>query len=244
MKQLPDDLFRRRLGNHKLTPPPSAWSRIEKNLPGSRKATWMKVAAAVLLLLAAPALIWSLREENNEPAIAEQQSAPDNDPAQRIDRNPNTNETQSTPAEVPSMPKETPNAEPSGPPADAVKNEPLPDHSAERITENIAMDSGAGEQVEVAVDLNSADSLLSSSVAATEPVPFKLVLEADEVQAKYLRKKSVADATQGDAKASGLKKLLDKANDISNQDPIGDLRQMKNDIFALNFQGKKRDQNK
>jgi hypothetical protein len=85
----------------------------------------------------------------------------------------------------------------------------------------------------------------SEFVADVQPevASYKLVLEADEVSAKYLRKNSVADATDDKTKTSGLKKLLDKAGDLkNNQDPIGDLRQMKDDIFALNF--KKRDQNK
>jgi hypothetical protein len=37
-----------------------------------------------------------------------------------------------------------------------------------------------------------------------------------------------------------LRKLLDKAYDLKhNQDPLGDLRQKKNEIFALNFKNDK-----
>src|SRR5690606_25659464 len=63
---------------------------------------------------------------------------------------------------------------------------------------------------------------LTAEVDMNTDTPFKLVLEADEVQSKYLRKKSVAHATEEDAQPSGLKRLLDKANEISNQDHIGD----------------------
>jgi hypothetical protein len=75
---------------------------------------------------------------------------------------------------------------------------------------------------------------------------YKLIIEADEVNQKYLTKGSLVHATSREENPSGIKKLLDKAQDLkNNQDPIGDLRQLKNEILALNFQeNKKLEQNK
>ncbi len=72
------------------------------------------------------------------------------------------------------------------------------------------------------------------------------MIEADEVNEKYLTKRTVSKATSQDDRSSGIKKLLDKANDLkNNQDPFGDLRHMKDEILALNFQSnKKQEQNK
>jgi hypothetical protein len=60
------------------------------------------------------------------------------------------------------------------------------------------------------------------------------------------KEKSGNDATPEDKKPSTLKKLLRKANELTNnQDPLGDLRQKKNEILALNFKSdKQRGQNK
>jgi hypothetical protein len=53
------------------------------------------------------------------------------------------------------------------------------------------------------------------------------------------------DATPEDKKPSTFKKLLSRAYDLkNNQDPIGELRQKKNEILALNFKKDKRGQNK
>jgi hypothetical protein len=73
-----------------------------------------------------------------------------------------------------------------------------------------------------------------------------LVYTVDEVNEKYLDKKSLAEATSADKKPSTLRKLLDKAYDLKhNQDPFGDLRQKKNEILAPNFKSEKqRSQNK
>jgi hypothetical protein len=60
------------------------------------------------------------------------------------------------------------------------------------------------------------------------------------VNAKYLDKKSLAEATSNEKKPSRLRKLLDKAYDLKhNQEPFADLRQKKNEILALNFKNEK-----
>jgi len=78
----------------------------------------------------------------------------------------------------------------------------------------------------------------------------KIVITADE-SSKYLKKdfsaeKNVlAQATSEEKKTSTFKKLLEKAEDLAtNQDPLGDVRQMKDEILALNFKNEKRGQNK
>lgn len=245
MKQLPDDLFRRRLKDHSLPPPPSAWSRIESNLPGRQRNTWMKIAAAVLLLLTASALIVLVRDNSNQQTVAEEQSLPKENPLHQTgpsEGGEETNENNAISTEEILAAEEAPRDRPDPPSArnTVMKGGHLHDRTDKHVTEITATDL----HNTMTVEFTPEDNATTAAVTASEPPPFKLVLEADEVQAKYLRKKSVAHATEKDSRSSGLKKLLDKANDISNQDPIGDLRQMKNDIFALNFQGKKRDEHK
>jgi hypothetical protein len=51
-----DDLFEQKLGNHKLTPPPGSWDKIEDNLKANQSkgiALWIKIAASFILLLTA-----------------------------------------------------------------------------------------------------------------------------------------------------------------------------------------------
>lgn len=250
MKQLPDDHFQRRLKDHQQVPPASAWHRIEKNLPGKYQATWIKVAAAVLLLFTASAVIWSVRDDGDEHRLADQQAVPDHNADRRADPADKPMEEQEATAKI-----DTPQTQErhqdvsSDQPAEqrntSAERPQLPSTPRSMLAKNNP-DSHDTARVQVGIDSLAAGAIAAVSAEETTDIdkPIKLVLDADEVRAKYLRNKSVADATESDTKTSGLKKLLDKANDISNQDPIGDLRQMKNDIFALNFQGKKRDQRK
>jgi hypothetical protein len=67
-----------------------------------------------------------------------------------------------------------------------------------------------------------------------------IVFSAEEVNEKYLDKKGMADATPESKAASSLRKLLDKAYALKhNQDPMGELRQKKNEILAFNFKDDK-----
>jgi hypothetical protein len=63
-----------------------------------------------------------------------------------------------------------------------------------------------------------------------------IVFSAQEVNEKYLTKNAETEATSEEKESSTLKKVLDKAYDLThNQDPIGELRQKKNEILAMNF---------
>jgi hypothetical protein len=60
-----------------------------------------------------------------------------------------------------------------------------------------------------------------------------------------LNKNSLAEATPAEKKPSTFKRVLNKALELKhNQDPIGDLREKKNEILALNFKNEKRSKNR
>jgi hypothetical protein len=92
------------------------------------------------------------------------------------------------------------------------------------------------------------EKVTQSAVAqvVNKPSHVSIVITSTEADEKYLDKKSLADATSEEKKSSTLRKLLDTAYDLkNNQDPFGDLRQKKNEILALNFKSEKqRSQNK
>jgi hypothetical protein len=76
-----------------------------------------------------------------------------------------------------------------------------------------------------------------------ETAPSKtIVYTAEEVNAKFLRKKSPSEATVSPEKSSGIQKLMGLAYTLKNPDNgIGDLRQKKDEILALNFLSTKED---
>ena len=64
-----------------------------------------------------------------------------------------------------------------------------------------------------------------------------IVITAAEANAKYLNQQYVADATPENKKSSKLRNLFEKAQDL---DPIGEIRQFKNEVLALNFRNEKK----
>ncbi|WP_421976899.1 hypothetical protein [Roseivirga seohaensis] len=61
-----DDLFREKLGNHKIAPPANAWSQIECNLAKKKKGAffWLSIAASVVIILTASALYINQSEKS------------------------------------------------------------------------------------------------------------------------------------------------------------------------------------
>jgi hypothetical protein len=248
MSQQPDDIFRRRLEDLQTPPPAGAWSRIENGLGKRRGSLWLKVAAALALLFIASFVFWSIRENRNpEHAIVNNDRSFSQDSVRTpVDRSKTETEKSYDTRQQTTDPVLL--AQQHAKPKVNAKQTTviLPQRSSDNTEEEVTDDTGTAlDQAEViseaALTPPHLPDTLQSGVAS-----FKLVLKADEVSKKYLDKNSLADATDGKPKASGLKKLLDKANDLrNNQNPFGDLRQKKNEILALNFQGdRKHDQNK
>lgn len=89
----------------------------------------------------------------------------------------------------------------------------------------------------------TADLHATTTVASAAPVQRVTLNYTTEDVSAYLNINTDNEATDDDKKQSTLKKLLQKANDLkTNQDPIGELRQRKNEILALNFKNDKRGQ--
>lgn len=247
-QQQPDKFFKEKLENIQQPAPPAAWMKIEKGLAKkNNKGLWLKVAASLLAATVVAYLIWP-----REPIV----------PAERL-----TATHRETPEKKPAntaLPTDELTAK-------AERHQPVDQSGKESVAKaaekNFRKDidaSGTTKNKRPVInkdekqETNIIDGLsepMKNSVAIEvnkeiETVPvktekqdhnFKLVIEADEVNAKYLNKKSFAQATREEQKSSRLRKLLDKAYDLkNNQDPFGELRQKKNEILALNIQGDKR----
>jgi hypothetical protein len=246
MNHQPDKLFREKLENHQHPAPQDAWARIEKGISKKNNiVTWLRIAASLLLLAVAFFAMKSILKKDDVDVITyesiePQQPTPD---VQKSQENGVTPESESTRL------KENLKVEKNKTHSLEVKTDhstiTSKPHEAESIEERIP----DYENTPTQDDLAGIISPLSrdEEIATTEnKKSYKLIIEADEVNQKYLNKGSLVHATSREGNPSGIKKLLDKAQDLkNNQDPIGDLRQMKNEILALNFQeNKKLEQNK
>lgn len=244
MNQQPDKLFKAKLENYQRPVPTGAWSRIESGLSKkNNRALWLRIAASLVFVALASFGIFSLLKKSDTNQIAEQKPVEKTTP-----QNDKSNST--TGVLAPTDETEVGDKEKHDQSARAKVSIPKVDETVTKTK----TESHRGttiphvETVAESQELREDKSISVDETIAQEDTPknFKLVIEADEVNEKYLTKRTVSKATSQDDRSSGIKKLLDKANDLkNNQDPFGDLRHMKDEILALNFQSnKKQEQNK
>jgi hypothetical protein len=260
MNQPLDNFFREKLGQAHKPAPPAAWDRIDAGLHGrQRKGLWLKVAASVLVVAAGTFILWPAEDTTGSAPLAE---APvkNTTPQHTVPQ-----QTAPTPVVVAPAPAvaHTPQAQPASKkqPRRAPRQttpavaQPLP------VQQNVAVVQPEAQQqdqhnhdangYEPTAPLRPAPA--SSNVALAEAdmdeekndESITLVYTANEIDEKYLDKEALAKATSAQKKPSTFRKLLDKAYDLkNNSDPMGGLRQKKDEILALNFKSEKRSQNK
>jgi len=248
MKQQPDSLFSEKLRDLELKAPASAWARIETATAKKPAFTWMSVAAALLVLaIASAAFIWINKPDQTVSPLAESTI------------NKNQVPTQATPEVVI---ESTPEAQEDEGIIEATsskieKTNPLPRKQSTQTTStqvDVQVESTESNPGEVTIaykvpeivveiaEVAQPETVVVTTTVTEEANKVHLVIESDVVNQRYL-KKSVAEATDETKKESGIRKLLDKAGELKNdQNPFGELRQMKNEVLAFNFTAKKTEQ--
>ena len=227
MTSQPDKLFRDKLENFQQPAPVGAWDRIESNLVRpARKLVWVRVAAGAALLAAATFVLWPSEKPETEIAKTTTDKTVTQDTAQQ-----HSNKKVETKKEA--VKEETKRATP---PQETVTLAKTEKQSPVQQTVNTIQDS---------VLLNHAPETnqLIAEVQPEELTSKKIIYTADEVNARFLKKKLPPEATPDAKEASGIQKLIGLAYDAKNSEaPLGNLRQKKDDILALNF-GKKKGEN-
>lgn len=242
MNLQPDQFFREKLQSFHLPPTPGAWDRISDRLNHKRNRTvWLRAAAAVLLLMVSAIVLLRTYTRPETPQTIAQQTGekpivPDN-----VNKTPETNAATTLP---PQAPVEAKGEQPVTIEKKSVKvkkeAETQPASPLKVDTEkpsSVPQPAISEQAVAVqAIDLLPETTEFTSVVKPEEERSVILVYSAAEVNEKYLDKKALAEATPEKKKASTLRKLLNKAYHLkNNQDPLGGLRQKKDEILALGF---------
>lgn len=238
MNQLPDDLFREKLERLQKPVPATAWERIaaaQNKKENSR--LWLKIAASLLLLALVIYAQWPDAPANQKVSelLSEETTVkPDNTlpPIREY------SEANNTDTNEPSAKKK------ESPPAPVDEQRQLKKVMASETRNNLESATLSAQVIDEELPEVSDTTMLEPSYVQTSET-ITMVFTAKEVDG-YLEKKEISKATSDPKKPSTWKKLLKKANDLTNnQDPFGELRQKKNEILALNFRNdKQRGQNK
>jgi hypothetical protein len=221
-----DKLFRDKLENLQRTAPEAAWEKIETGLDKTKnKFRWMKIAAGLLLLSVGTFILWPKTiSENPELSVIKNTVIPKVASPQKKNAeviSPSTS-TQQRVKQKSITPKNTSTKE-SNPALVAELTQP----------EKTNLNTSLNESIEEATTIQVASIETNSTQESSSK---KIVYTADEVNAKYLRKKLPTEATPEAKKTSGIQKLMGLAYNLKNTDNgLGDLRQKKDEILALNF---------
>lgn len=251
----PDQIFKEKLINYQRPAPAGAWSRVEASRAKKKsEAFFYRIAAAILLLASVTGIIWfSLKGTDRPEPLVSQREAVINNPEATLpttkDTTTNTDKVEAEPVPDVITAPETVQEKV----AIQTIEKPVINSLAENKSKEDHLTTQPDKQdVVETIDLVQEENLIAEAVV-TENIPtassqpeedessFKLVITADYVEQKYLNKNVVAEATEEEEKSSGLMKLLNKAYDLkSNKNPLGELRQKKNEILALNLQKDKK----
>mgnify|MGYP000651519786 CR=1 FL=1 len=238
MNQQPDKLFHEKLHGYSQPVSSGTWNRISeiacrKTGPNFR----IRIAATVLLLVTSGIFFYpALRKKAADP-LSGNKGFPENQKRAEVKSHSANN------AQV-------------DPPVDRMHH--VMEDAARLPVVTQANDGTRADRVPVN-DQENAVSIInlpddhdmenSSSLVFTQPPlkehtskakNIKIVFTIEEVNEKYFGKIKDAEATPVAKETSGIKKLLDKAYELkNNQDLLGDLRQRKNEILAVNFKNEK-----
>jgi hypothetical protein len=246
MKQQPDKLFRDKLENIQLTAPANAWSKIEAGLDkSSKKGIWLKIAAGIAVFATAGIMLWTMPSENGAGLATE--SADTQTESLALQSNPEVQE--STP-ENPVVSMHTGAQQKREQVKPTIKKVEAAKQNNTLLAQSTPVEENTYNVTAIAI-VPYADAVADPSTSETEVFTEEpsrsvyLVYSADEVNEKYLRQSSTVDATSDDKKTSRIQMLMSVANNLKNGDGgLTDLRQMKDEIFALNFLDDKKQQSK
>src|SRR5258708_4081117 len=212
-----DKLFKDKLADFAQPPPANTWTRVEITLTKKNNGLiWIRSAAALLLV---GAVLGAMSWLSNSPVVqsAKMTNSSPEMPAKEIQKGPVAK------AKLDRVPRAT---------RFDVKKKTTP-------TENPKVKE-AEQQADVdAMTLIKAESPLVQPVLTfeetkvREPVERPIVLEyrLEEIKASSSVMESVADEKE----KSGFRKVIDFAIDAKNSNPMADLRDAKDELFALNF---------
>jgi hypothetical protein len=210
-----DKLFKEKLETDTLQPSAKAWEKVESHLSKKNKmAVWLRVAAAIALLGALTFVIVDFKEPKKE--IVKEKIGPGEKPAVAPDEK--KEERKQHVAEAPAKKK----SEPKKVIAPAV-----PELQPEPVQEQqVAIVEQPAPVIEEAPKKERAITLVYSLPSIKKETP------------------AVAQAEVAEVKKTGFERVLEIAKEVKNADnPLGELREAKDDILAFEFK-KDKDKNK
>lgn len=204
-----DRLFGETLANHTSAPSDGLWNRVEASLPQpGHTVAWMRWAAVFVPALLAAGLWFSTRTET-EPSIAKQTVAPALQPVESVKP---AVKAEDMPVATITSRKKTLKTAP-------IASTPIVEPEPAVVEETMAFEDITLEPVTLEEEV---------VVAVETPKPMVLVYTLD----------AVSTPAPQEAERNTLNRVVDFARTVKHSDPIGDIRGLKDELFALDLRKK------
>lgn len=214
-----DQFFREKLESHSEEPSLQVWNTLEDKLTKKNKGLVWRIAAGIALIAISTYAIVLI--------------------------------TQNTNSEITSSIAEEVNAEPPQEVAPLVQEEPkLVTKSNQTASVKVKQKEVTQQnQVEPAIEIDNSVAVVAPEFTVSEPIiPVAEVVAVPKEEVKPIvlvySLAAIDDPKNEIDKKSGLGKVLSKANEIKNsENAVGNIRQLKDDLFAFEFIKKSSEKN-
>ncbi len=215
-----DNFFKKKVYAVATEPRAEAWAKLEANLSKKNKGLiWLRIAASLLFAgMLITSIVWLQNKEGKQQMAVESKKET---PAKAHDNNP-------VKADNPNQPlqKESKSMAKNKKPGKKEKKVSEKSTSSESVKEP---DPNITTIIPVEPETIQTETVAAATVE--KPIVIEFTLES----VKYLKKDAPVLAETVEKKNS-LQKALDFAREAKNSDsPLGEIRQVKDDLFALNF---------
>lgn len=217
-----DKFFNARLADHSMAPTQNAWSKLEVNLSKkNRTVIWFRSAAALVFLgLLLSTLAWVMKERIEPKPIATTNLSKEKELAIE-----DSNETTMTKPDIKLQPT-------------AKKKRSVAQSKSNDEANNVIFIEINPTEIKVNNTIE-AESLAVAESKPSKPIVLEFRLENVSLSAPSAQQTSI-EVAELDPK-SGIQKAIGFALDVKNGDsPIINLRQAKENLFALNFKKDKK----
>jgi hypothetical protein len=217
-----DKLFKEKLEAHTLQPSTQAWEKVESHLSKKNKmVVWLRIAAAIALLglLTFAALNWSVNKTPKVELVKEEIKPAPKETTPVI-------EDQKKKAEEDKQVAKAPVKKKANVVTAVITNETEPQQETQQEKQQVAV-------IEALPPANKNET----TVKAEKTITLVYSLPA-------IKKQAPEAPVVAEARKTGLERVLEIAKEVKNADnPLGELREAKDDILAFEFK-KDRDKTK
>ena len=216
-----DEFLKKKVEDLAVEPRAEAWSKLESNLSKKNNGLiWFRAAAALMLVgLLVTTMVWLQKGDVSQP-LAEQTKDANSSSANEI---PEVKEDQTQPKQI-----------------EKSKITSHKKESSTKQTQTFEHEKKSGDETQTVAETSkpeitpltiTPDETIEVATVVEKPIVIEYTLESIP-----MRKKQTPVVAEAVEKRNSLQKAIDFAREAKNSDsPLGELRQAKDDLFALNF---------